>query len=42
MAEHKLLRTDGKFNTEMRSSMVNFNSHELHVENKCDCGRKKH
>lgn len=42
MADHKLLTTNGMFNTEMRSSMVNFSSHELHFENKCDCGRKKH
>lgn len=42
MCEHKLITTQGKFNTEMRSSLMNFNTHEIHTENKCDCGRKKH
>lgn len=27
MTEHKLITTNGTFNTEMKSSMLNFNSH---------------
>ena len=31
MTEHKLITTNGTFNTEMKTSMLNFNSHELHI-----------
>ncbi len=31
MAEHKLIVTDGKFSTEMKTSHVDFNTHELNT-----------